>query len=99
MGTARALAIAVVFAVLGAVPLHAQAPLGDPAAVVTLVVPIATDSAFSERSIRLAAVNGFCAAEDPAIDPDEVSEVRIHGKDYASRVRGNGTTPRQSVDI
>ena len=41
MGTARALAIAVVFAVLGAVPLHAQAPLGDPAAVVTLVVPIA----------------------------------------------------------
>ena len=41
MGTARALAIAVVFALLGAVPLHAQAPLGDPAAVVTLVVPIA----------------------------------------------------------
>jgi hypothetical protein len=38
-----------------------------------------------QRSIRLAAIKRLRSAEDAAIHSDQVSEIRVHGRNYLAR--------------
>ena len=91
MGTARALAIAVVFAVLGAVPLHAQAPLGDPAAVVTLVVPIAAGGGMDTIG-RAVAERLQERLKQPVVVENRVGAGGVVGVDYVAKATPDGRT-------
>jgi tripartite-type tricarboxylate transporter receptor subunit TctC len=92
MSPARALAVAVVSAVLAAaVPVHAQAPLGDPAAAITLVVPIAAGGGMDTIG-RAVAERLQERLKQPVVVENRVGAGGVVGVDYVAKAAPDGRT-------
>jgi tripartite-type tricarboxylate transporter receptor subunit TctC len=92
MRIARGLLIAVVSAAItGAIPLHAQPPLGDPAAVITLVVPIAAGGGMDTLG-RVVAERLQGRLKQPVVVENRVGAGGVVGVDYVAKAAPDGRT-------
>ena len=92
MRTARRLAIAVACAAIGgAVPLQAQTSLGDPAAVITLVVPIAAGGGMDTIG-RTVAERLQERLRQPVVVENRVGAGGVVGVDYVAKAAPDGRT-------
>jgi tripartite-type tricarboxylate transporter receptor subunit TctC len=92
MRIARGLLIAVVSAAItGAIPLHAQPPLGDPAAVITLVEPIAAGGGMDTLG-RAVAERLQGRLKQPVVVENRVGAGGVVGVDYVAKAAPDGRT-------
>jgi tripartite-type tricarboxylate transporter receptor subunit TctC len=92
MGTPRALVIAIAsVALAAAVPLHAQAPLGDPGAVITLVVPIAAGGGMDTIG-RAVAERLQERLKQPVVVENRVGAGGVVGVDFVAKAAPDGRT-------
>jgi tripartite-type tricarboxylate transporter receptor subunit TctC len=92
MRIARGLLTAVVSAAItGAIPLHAQPPLGDPATVITLVVPIAAGGGMDTLG-RAVAERLQGRLKRPVVVENRVGAGGVVGVDYVAKAAPDGRT-------